>query len=86
LAAQLLSIRMPFGPYSNGFGGLQPGPSTPDRANGSVAAPESELSTLYKRFERLQDHELEKNQFINVKLAPTAATPSLTPPGTPDPR
>jgi hypothetical protein len=86
LAERLLFIKMPFGPYNNGFGGFQPGPSPPDRTDGSVAAPESELSTLYRKFEQFQEYDLEKNKFINVRLALPPVTPSLTCPGTSDPR
>jgi hypothetical protein len=77
---------MSFDPaYRNGYGGLQPGPHTPERNSGSVAAPESELGTLYRIHEQFQQYDLEKEQFINVRFARPAATPSLTPPGTSDP-
>jgi hypothetical protein len=73
-------------PYGNGFGSHQLGLSTPDRNTGSVAAPESELSTLYRIHDQLREYDLAKEKFINVRFARPAVTPSLTRPGTYDAR
>jgi hypothetical protein len=70
--------------YGNGFGNHQPGLSTPDHNSGSVAAPESELSALYRIHEQFREYDLAKEKFINVSFARPVVTPSLTRPGTYD--
>jgi hypothetical protein len=59
---------MSYFPHHNGLGGFKNNGHTnghaPDHTNGSVAAPESVIMSLYEKFERYQQNDFEKNQFM----------------------
>ncbi|KAH7384175.1 hypothetical protein DE146DRAFT_217595 [Phaeosphaeria sp. MPI-PUGE-AT-0046c] len=53
----------------NGVGGFkQPTPHMTDRVTGFVVGEERNLSTLYKTYEQFQEHDLQKDKFINELL------------------
>jgi hypothetical protein len=53
--------------YRNGVGGSMLSSTSPDGTNGTVAEHGSELSTLFRRYEQCQEHDLQKNRLVDVR-------------------
>jgi hypothetical protein len=58
---------MSYLPNFNGLGGFKNNGQAPDHPNGSLAESETDLATLWNKFEQYQQHDLEKTEFMNVK-------------------
>jgi flagellar biosynthesis/type III secretory pathway chaperone len=53
--------------YANGYTNGQVNGHAPDHPDGSLAESATDLTSLYNKFERYQQHDLERTEFMNVR-------------------
>jgi hypothetical protein len=53
--------------HTNGYTNGHTNGQSPDHPNGSLAESGTDLTTLWNKFERYQQHDLEKTEWMNVR-------------------